>query len=324
MRIAILDSFTADQNTLLWTDLHTLGEVRVFPRTSPKQLLQHAAGCEAVLTNKVVINADTIAALTAKNAERQLQYIGVIATGTNVIDLEAAKKHNVVVTNVPGYSTESVAQLVFALILQLIQDVAGHSAAAKAGRWAAGPDFCFFTQQLSELAGKKLVIVGMGAIGGAVKRIAEAFGMTVIAAAVPGSSTPERIPLAEALPQADIISLHCPLTPATNTFINNDFLSTIKKGALLINTGRGPLLDEAAVIQALNDGRLGGLAVDVLSSEPPPAQHPFLDNSAPWASRVVVTPHIAWGTVEARQRLISVVAANLTAFVCGKPINRVV
>jgi glycerate dehydrogenase len=323
MRIAILDSFTADQGVLLWTDLHTLGEVRQFPRTSPTQLLTHAAGCEAILTNKIAINAETIAALTAPTAERRLRYIGIVATGTNAVDLAAAKAHDVVVTNVPGYSTDSVAQLVFALMLQLTHNVAEHSAASKAGQWAACPDFCFFTQPLSELAGKKLVIIGMGAIGGAVKRIGEAFAMEVIAAAVPGSTTAGRMPLAEALPQADFISLHCPLTPATQGFINNEFLTTMKKGAIIINTGRGQLLDEAAVVQALADGRLGSLAVDVLSSEPPPAQHPFLDPTSAWAKRVLVTPHIAWGTKEARQRLITAVGDNLAAFVAGQVKNRV-
>jgi glycerate dehydrogenase len=323
MRIAILDSFTADQNELLWTDLHTLGEVRPFARTSPTQVLERAAGCETILTNKVVIDANTIAALTAPTAERRLQYIGVMATGTNIVDLAAAKAHNVVVTNVPGYSTESVAQLVFALLLQLTHDVGGHNNAAKNGAWASSPDFCFFTQRLTELAGKNLVIIGMGAIGGAVARIGTAFGMNVIAAATPGSSTPGRMPLAEAIAVADVISLHCPLTPATKGLTNDAFLTGMKRGAILINTGRGPLLDDHAVVRALSDGRLGGLAIDVLTTEPPSAGHPLLDSTTPWAKRVVVTPHIAWGTVEARQRLIRCVGANLASFIAGKPTNRV-
>ncbi len=323
MRIAILDSYTADQNELLWTDLHTLGEVRPFARTSQAQVLERAAGCETILTNKVVIDANTIAALTAPTAERRLQYIGVMATGTNIVDLAAAKAHNVVVTNVPGYSTESVAQLVFALLLQLTHDVGGHNHAAKNGAWASSPDFCFFTQRLTELAGKNLVIIGMGAIGGAVARIGTAFGMNIIAAATPGSSTPGRMALTEAIAMADVISLHCPLTPATKHFINDAFLTNMKRGAIIINTGRGPLLDDLAVVRALSDGRLGGLAIDVLTTEPPAAGHPLLDGTTPWAKRVVVTPHIAWGTVEARQRLIRCVGANLAAFIAGKTANRV-
>ncbi len=320
MRIAVLDSFTADQGEDRWQALRALGEVQVFPRTAQAEVLAHARGCEAVLTNKVVIDAQAIATLAGSG----LRYIGVMATGTNVIDLPAAKAHGVAVSNVPGYSTASVAQLVMALVLHLTTDVAGHSRQSKSGVWAAGTDFCFFTQPLRELAGKTMVIIGMGAIGSALGRIAEAFGMRVIAAAVPGSATPGRMPLEEALPQADVISLHCPLTPATNALVNGTFLQRMKPGALLINTGRGPLLDEAAVIAALASGHLGGLGIDVLSREPPAAGHPLLDPSAAWSSRVVVTPHIAWGTVEARSRLIGEVAANLAAFSKGEDRNRVV
>jgi glycerate dehydrogenase len=323
MRIAVLDSFTADQGEDRWQALRDalgdVGDVRLFPRTTPTDIVERARGCQIILTNKVVIDAAVIAALASDG----LRYIGVMATGTNVVDLAAAKAHGVVVTNVPGYSTASVAQLVMALVLHLTTNVAEHSAQAKAGAWANGPDFCFFTQPLTELAGKTLVIVGMGAIGNALSRIATAFGMRVIAAAVPGSPTPNRMALNEALPQADIVSLHCPLTPATNVLVNAAFLQQLKPGTLLINTGRGPLLDEIAVVQALASGRLGGLGIDVLSKEPPAANHPFLDRSQPWANRVVVTPHIAWGTVEARARLISEVTANIVAFRDGQLRNRV-
>lgn len=319
MRIVVLDSFTADQGANRWQALRALGEVVVFPRTTSAQVIERARGCDVVLTNKAVVDANAIATLASSG----LRYIGVMATGTNVVDLTAAKAHGVVVTNVPGYSTASVAQLVMALVLHLITDVAGHSEKSKAGGWAACPDFCFFTQPLIELTGKTLVIVGMGAIGNALSRIAGAFGMRVIAAAVPGSATPGRMSLDEALPQADVISLHCPLTPATNALVNSTFLNRLKPGALLINTGRGPLLDEAAVIQALASGHLGGLGIDVLSKEPPVAGHPLLDSSSPWSARVVVTPHIAWGTVEARGRLIAEVANNLSAFSSGHVRNRV-
>ena len=319
MRIAVLDSFTADQGDDCWSALRELGDVRLFPRTTPADVVERARGCQIILTNKVIIDAATIAALVSDG----LRYIGVTATGTNVVDLAAAKAHGVVVTNVPGYSTASVAQLVMALVLHFTTDVAGHSKQAKAGVWANGPDFCFFTQPLTELAEKTLVIVGMGAIGNALSRIATAFGMRVIAAAVPGSPTQNRMALNEALPQADIVSLHCPLTPATTALVNAAFLQSLKRGALLINTGRGPLLDETAVVQALASGHLGGLGIDVLSKEPPAAHHPFLDRTQPWASRVVVTPHIAWGTVEARARLIHEVSANVAAFKNGSFRNRV-
>jgi glycerate dehydrogenase len=319
MRIVVLDSFTTDQGTDCWQALRTLGTVEVHARTPVNDVVTRARGAEVVLTNKAIVNADAIAALAANG----LRYIGVMATGTNVVDLAAAKQHGVVVTNVPGYSTESVAQLVMALVLHLTTDVAGHSTRVKAGDWAACPDFCFFTKPLIELAGKTLVIVGMGAIGGALARMAGAFGMRVIPAAVPGSATPGRMALDEALPQADVVSLHCPLTPATQGLVNTGFLTRLKRGALLINSGRGPLLDEAAVVQALSDGRLGGLGIDVLSKEPPAAGHPLLDPSTSWSSRVVVTPHIAWGTVEARTRLVADVVANLAAFTARQPRNRV-
>jgi glycerate dehydrogenase len=320
MRIVVLDSFTTDQGADCWQGLRALGTVELHARTPAAEVVAHARGADVVLTNKAVVDAEAITALASSG----LRYIGVMATGTNVVDLPAARQHGVVVTNVPGYSTESVAQLVMALVLHFASDVAGHSARVKAGDWAACPDFCFFTRPLSELAGKTLVIVGMGAIGGALARIAGAFGMRVIPAAVPGSTTPGRMPLGEALPQADVVSLHCPLTPATQGLVDADFLARLKHGALLINTGRGPLLDEAAVVQALVSGRLGGLGIDVLGKEPPAPGHPLLDPTPAWASRVVVTPHIAWGTVEARARLVAEVVANLAAFNAGRPRNRVV
>lgn len=319
MRIVVLDSFTTDQGADCWQGLRAFGSVELHARTPAAAVAARAHGAGAVLTNKAIVDAESIAAL----ATTGLRYIGVMATGTNVVDLAAAKRHGITVTNVPGYSTESVAQLVMALVLHLANDVAGHSARVKDGGWAACPDFCFFTKPLSELAGKTLVIVGQGAIGGALARIAGAFGMRVIAGAVPGSTTPGRTPLAEALPQADVVSLHCPLTPATQGLVGTEFLARLKPGALLINTGRGPLLDEGAVVQALASGRLGGLGIDVLAKEPPAAGHPLLDPTPAWASRVVVTPHIAWGTVEARARLVGEVVANLAAFSAGQPRNRV-
>lgn len=321
MRIAVLDAFTADQGDAgLWSELRALGAVDIHARSTPMDTVVRARGCPAVLTNKAPLDAATLATL----AEDGLRYVGVMATGTNVVDLAAAKQHGITVTNVPGYSTESVAQLVFALLLHLTNDVAGHSIDAKAGAWAACPDFCFFRQPLCELAGKTLVIVGMGAIGRAVARLGTAFGMRVIAGQVPGSSSPERTPLSDALAIADVVSLHCPLTSVTDHLVGEHFLTALKPGAIVINTGRGGLLDEAAVIRALAAGRLGGLALDVLTREPPPAGHALLTATAPWATRVVVTPHIAWGTIEARRRLVAEVVANLAAFQRGEARNRVV
>jgi len=321
MRIVILDSFAADQGDgAMWDGLRALGELAVYPRCTAAEVVARCAGATAALTNKVPFGADDFAALPA------LRYVGVLATGTNVVDLAAARAAGVAVTNVPSYAAASVAQHVLALVLHFSQDVAGHAAAVKAGRWAASPDFCFFTTQMFELAGKTLVLVGSGAIGGAVARIAEAFGMRVVRAAVPGSPARagvERVPLAEALPTADVVSLHCPLTDATRGLVDARFLAAMKPGSILINTARGPLIDEPALIAALAAGRLGGVGLDVLAVEPPPADHPLTDPRAPWAARVVVTPHIGWGAIEARRRLAAIAAENLRAFVAGQRTNRV-
>lgn len=320
MRTVILDSFAADQGLPGWWDgLRALGELVVYPRLNDDEVVARCAGATAILTNKVDVRAATMAALP------DLGYVGVMATGTNMVDLEAARARGVAVTNVPGYATEAVAQLVFALVLHFTHDVAGHSADVKAGAWARSPDFCFFRQPLPELAGKTLAIVGSGNIGGAVARIGAAFGMEVLHAAVPGSPTSRpRTPLPEALARADVVSLHCPLTPDTRNLVDAKFLGAMRPAAILINTGRGLLIDEAALVAALAQGRLGGVGLDVLSTEPPPADHPLTDPRAPWARRVVVTPHIAWGTVEARRRLEAAVTKNLEAFLNGVALNRVV
>jgi glycerate dehydrogenase len=323
MRIVILDSFAADQGdpAIGWDGLRALGTLTVHPRSTPDEVLERCRDANAVLTNKVEIPADVIAALPA------LRYIGVMATGTNMVDLEAARAHGVAVTNVPAYSTDAVAQLVFALVLALTHDVAGHAAAVKAGAWAASPDFSFFLRPLVELAGKTLVVVGSGNIGGAVARIGEAFGMHVLRAAVPGAPPrpgTSRAKLVEALGEGDVVSLHCPLTPATRGLVDARFLAAMRPRAILINTGRGLLVNENDLIAALATGRLGGVGLDVLATEPPPPDHPLLDPRAPWAGRVIVTPHIGWGTFEARRRLEQAVARNLKAFVEGERLNRIV
>jgi len=323
MRIVILDSFAADQGdpTYTWEGLRALGEVTVHPRTDEDQLVERARGATALLTNKVEIRRELFDMLP------ELRYVGVLATGTNIVDVEAARAHDVAVTNVPGYATDAVAQLVFALILQLTHDVAAHDRAVKAGRWAASPDFALFVQPLVELAGKTMAVVGTGSIGGAVARIAEAFGMHVLRAAVPGAPTRpgvSRARLTEALAEADVVTLHCPLTPLTRGMVDATFLGAMKPKAILVNTGRGPLINETDLRAALAAGRLGGVGLDVLSQEPPPADHPLLNPRAPWASRVIVTPHIGWGTIEARRRLEQAVTRNLAAFLAGERVNRVV
>ncbi len=318
MRIVILDGHATDQgDRAMWGPVQAVGEISLHARTPPAELVARCAGAEAVLTNKAPITQAHLAELP------QLRYIGVTATGTNIVDLAAAKGRAVAVTNVPGYSTESVAQHVIALVLHFTNDCAGHSHDAKRGRWAAAEDFCFFRHPIPELHGRALAVVGMGAIGSAVARIAVGFGMRVLAAAVPGSQSPARLPLAEALAQADVVSLHCPLTERTKLLVDDRFLGSLKPGAILINTGRGGLLDEAACVRALAGGRLGGLGLDVLASEPPPARHPLLDPDQGWSNRVCVTPHVAWGSIEARRRLVAETAANLAAFVRGEARNRV-
>ncbi len=321
-RIVVLDSFAIDQGEpeATWRELAALGELVVHPQTEPAEVGAHARDAVAVLTNKVVLGAADLQALP------QVRYVGITATGTNVVDVAAARAAGIAVTNVPGYATDSVAELVFGMILKFAFDVAGHNASVKAGVWASWSDFCFFRQPLMELAGKTLVVVGAGAIGGAVARIGEAFGMRVIRAAVPGAPPrPDqtRTPLDEALPAGDFVSLHCPLTDRTRGLVGAAFLARMKPGAILINTSRGGLVDEAALIAALESGRLGGAGLDVLGVEPPPPAHPLTDPRAPWAGRVVITPHIGWGTVEARARLVAEVTRNLAAFLAGQPRNRV-
>ncbi|HEX7672061.1 MAG TPA: D-2-hydroxyacid dehydrogenase [Polyangiaceae bacterium] len=317
MRIVVLDGFAAAQEDLSWDRLTEFGELVVYPRTRAAELHARADGADVLLTNKVLLDRETIESLP------RLRYIGIVATGTNVVDLGACEERGVAVTNVPGYSTHSVAQLVLALLLHFTHDVAGHSAAVKSGAWAAAPDFVFCLQPLREVAGKTLAVVGMGAIGRAVRDVATALGMQVLAAAVPGSASADRVPLAEALSMSDFVTLHCPLTPATSRLVGDAFLGAMKPGAVLVNAGRGGLVDEAALARALASGSLGGLALDVLEREPPLPGHSLLDPGAPWAKRVVVTPHVGWATVEARQRLISAVVDNLAAFVRGEARNRV-
>jgi glycerate dehydrogenase len=317
MRIVLLDSFATDQGETAWPGLRALGDLSVFARTPPELVLERCADAEAVLTNKVILSAPILAALP------RLRYVGLTSTGVNVVDLATARPRGIAITNVPAYSTESVAQLVFAMILHFAFRPSDHDRAVKAGAWARNPDFCFFLAPLRELAGKGLVVLGQGAIGRAVSRIGAAFGMKIVAAAVPGSTTQDRVPLMQALSIADVVTLHCPLTPSTQGLVGRDFLAALPAHAILINTSRGPVVDEAALVEALAAGKLGGVGLDVMEREPPRPDHPLLAADAPWADRLLVTPHLGWGTVEARRRLADEVTRNLEAFLAGQRRNRV-
>jgi len=314
MKIVVLDGYTLNPGDLSWGRLETLGECTVYDRTAPEDVVERAGEAEIVLTNKTILSADVIRRLT------RLRYIGVLATGYNVVDVEAAGERGIPVTNVPSYGTRSVAQMVFAHLLNLTQHVAHHARTVRDGRWAACPDFCYWDMPLLELAGLTLGIVGFGRIGRAVAGLARAFGMKVIVydVIVP-AEMPDGCRMAEledVFREADVLSLHCPLTPRTEKLINAERLALMKPTAFLVNTSRGPLIDEPDLAQALNAGRLAGAGLDVLSTEPPAADNPLLT-----AKNCYITPHIAWATRSARQRLLSIAIDNVAAFVAGKPQN---
>jgi glycerate dehydrogenase len=291
------------------------GELEVFDRTAENEIVDRAREAEIVLTVRTPLSADTLKQL------KRLRYIGEMFTGYDEIDLKAAREHNVLVTNVPTYGTASVAQLVFALLLELCHHVGLHSEATRAGEWSRSADFSFWKMPLVELQGKTMGIVGFGRIGREVGKIAGALGMRVIAEDA-GRKDPPDWPdfrwceLDELLAAADVVSLHCPLLPQTRGIINAASLSKMKPSSFLINTSRGPLIVEKDLADALNHGRVAGAAVDVLSAEPPPLDNPLLH-----AKNCVVTPHIAWATREARTRLVELAVANLSAFLDGRPIN---
>jgi glycerate dehydrogenase len=315
MDIVILDGHAINPGDLSWDAIRGLGSLEVFDRTPENEIVARAREADAVLTTRVPLSAKTIAQL------ERLRYIGAIFTGFDEIDLKAARERDVVVTNVPTYGTASVAQLVFALLLELCHHVALHSEATHAGEWSRSRDFSFWKTSLIELQGKTMGIVGFGRIGRDVGQIAVAMGMRVIAADE-GRKNPPNWPdfrwceIDELLSHADVVSLHCPLLPQTRGMINAKTLSRMKLSAFLINTSRGPLVVEQDLADALNNGRLAGAGVDVLSSEPPPLDNPLLH-----AKNCFVTPHIAWATKEARMRLIETAAANLRAFLEGHPTN---
>ena len=318
MRIVVLDGFTLNPGDLSWAAIEKLGETVVYERTRPEEVADRLEGAEIALTNKVVLDAAMLRRLSPT-----LRYIGVLATGYNVVDVEAARELGICVTNIPAYSTASVAQMVFSHLLNLTNHVAYYTQqAVDEGKWVASQDFCFCDRPLTELAGRTMGLVGLGRIGSAVANIAQAFGMKVVAYT---SKRQEELPgyikkagMDEIFMQSDVVSLHCPLTEDTRYLVDEKRLRMIKKNAILINTGRGPLIDEAAVANALNQGKLGAYAADVLSVEPAQADNPLL--SAP---RVQLTPHIAWATREARERLMQICALNIAHFLEGNPQNTV-
>jgi glycerate dehydrogenase len=299
---------------LNWAELEALAdECRIYDRTVPEQTVQRALDAEIILTNKTVLGRAEIEALP------KLRYIGVLATGINVVDMPAAMEHAVTVTNVPAYSTTSVAQLVLAFMLHFARKVAHHADAVRAGRWCSAPDFCFWDTPQMELNGKTLGVVGFGQIGRTVVRLGTALGMKTLAAVRrPGSAEGQvrEVGLDELFEQSDFISLHCPLTDQTQHVVNRARLQQMKQTAFLINTGRGGLVDEEALAEALRDGQLAGAGLDVLSSEPPPEDNPLL-----LAPNCVITPHLAWAAYESRQRLYQVAVDNIKAFLQGSPIN---
>lgn len=317
MKICILDGYSLNPGDLDWSPVERLGDVTLFDRTPADKIVERAADADIVLTNKVPFSADTLRQLP------RLRFICVLATGYNIIDTEAAARQGVVVANIPAYSTTSVAQMAFAHILNITNHVASYAREVADGKWTNCPDFCFWDSALTELAGKTMGIVGLGNTGMATARIAVAMGMKVVALTSKSADTlPEGItpaPLDDVLATADIVSLHCPLTSSTRHLINAEAIGKMKPSAILINTGRGPLVDEQAIADALNGGRLAAFGADVLSQEPPRGDNPLLSTR-----NCFLTPHIAWATLEARTRLMSIATENVRQFIAGEPVaNRV-
>ncbi|WP_372872938.1 D-2-hydroxyacid dehydrogenase [Shewanella sp.] len=313
--ICVLDGYTLNPGDLDWSVLAPFGDYQLYHRTAPEQVHERAAGKSVLFTNKTPLDAATLEALP------ELRYIGVLATGTNVVDVEAARRLGIAVTNVPGYGPDAVAQMAFAHVLHHASRVAEHHQAVKQGAWSAQPDFCFTLGALESLSGKTLGLVGFGDIARQMARIGQAFGMQLL---VHSRSQPKDLPadiefvsLDALFARSDVLSLHCPLTPQTEYMVNASTLALMKPAALIVNTARGGLVDEAALASALHQGRVRA-AVDVLSSEPPRPDNPLLH-----APNISITPHNAWATVKARQKLLDIAIANLAAFVAGEKRNRV-
>jgi len=314
MNIVVLDGYTLNPGELSWAALEKLGSCTIYPRCKDEEIIERSQNAEIIITNKAAFPAEITEKLP------RLKYIGVTATGYNIVDIEAANRHNIIVTNVPAYSTRSVAQTVFAHILNLCHHVGEHSDSVKSGDWAASTDFCYWNFPLIELTRLTLGIIGMGQIGQAVAKIGSEFGMKIL---FHTHGKPERLPveyqqadLETLFRQSDIISLHCPLTPETEKLVDTKRLNLMKPTAFLINTSRGPVIDDAALADALNSDRIAGAGLDVLSTEPPDPANPLLS-----AKNCCITPHIAWATTASRQRLMDVVINNVRAFLNGKPEN---
>ena len=314
MRIVVLDGHTLNPGDLSWAGLHELGQCQIHDRTSPDDIVRRAQEAEIVLTNKTQLSKETIAQLP------KLRYIGVLATGYNVVDVKAASQQNICLTNIPAYGTVSVAQMVFAHLLNLTQHVAEHGQSVQAGDWSRSRDFCYWNFPLVELAGLTMGIIGLGRIGQTTARLALDFGMKVIYFDVEKSITPQvnarAVDLDTLFRESDVVSLHCPLTDSNYRLVNEQRLQLMKPTAFLINTSRGPLIDEKALADALNAGKIAGAGLDVLSQEPPEADNPLSK-----AKNCYITPHIAWATRAARQRLMDIALTNIRAFMNGRPQN---
>jgi glycerate dehydrogenase len=313
MKIVILDGYAANPGDLSWDEFAKLGTLEVFDRTSEEQIATRLQGAAIAITNKVVLNRKTISALP------DLRYIGVTATGYNIVDTEAARERGIVVCNVPEYSTPDVAQAVFALMMELTLRTGHHAATVREGKWSRSADFCYWDYPLIGLAGLTLGIVGYGRIGQAVSRAGQAFGMKILATRRTRPATTDDVQYVELdtlLRESDVISLHCPLTPESKEMVNARFLARMKPTAFLINTARGGLVDEPALADALNRGRIAGAGLDVLFTEPPPASNPLLT-----AKNCIITPHIAWATKTARVRLLQIATDNVRAWQNGKAQN---
>ena len=311
MKIVILDGYTENPGDLSWDELAKLGELTVYDETPAEEILNRIGDAELVLTNKTPITAETIA------LKPNMRYVGVLATGYNVVDVAAAKEHGVVVANVPTYGTQAVAQYVFALLLEICHHVGHHNTEVQKGRWTNGKHFCFWDYPLIELAGKTFGVIGYGRIGRAAAQLARAFGMKVVAFD-PHSEGEEVVGLEELLKVSDVISLHCPLTSENTGLINRETIAMMKDGVILINTARGPLINENDLREALLSGKVQAAAVDVASVEPIRETNPLLG-----LDNCLITPHIAWAPKESRQRLMDVAVDNVRAFLDGKPVNNV-
>ena len=311
MNIVVLDGYTLNPGDLSWEALQKIGPCTIYDRSAPDAVVPRASGHEVLLTNKVVLTREQLKALP------DLKYIGVTATGYNIVDVAAARDLGKTVTNVPTYGTKSVAQMTFALLLELTQHIGHHSQTVREGKWTQCPDFCYWDYPLIELEGLTMGIVGLGRIGRAVADLALAFGMKVQATARSKKDAPVEFVDTETLFRtSDVVSLHCPLTPETRNLVNTERIDWMKPESFLLNTSRGPLIDEAALADALNRGRIAGVGLDVLAVEPPVASNPLLK-----ARNCIVTPHIAWATRAARGRLLETAVENVRAFVAGKPMN---